>query len=163
MNRHSPLTRILPALLLLTGAGVSHADPITINLTGDNEVRVGICTSVDCSAFDALGATANYNDWRISDSLVLDLAAGTHQFLFQVTNWYSFGSGNPAAAYPALRGQYAAYTAKQLRAYASGTRKTDGTTRIMRDIAERLTEEDIDAVASYAQGLHGGVPAASAE
>jgi len=73
------------------------------------------------------------------------------------------GSGNPAAAYPALRGQYAAYTAKQLRAYASGTRKTDGTTRIMRDIAERLTEEDIDAVASYAQGLHGGVPAASAE
>lgn len=63
------------------------------------------------------------------------------------------GRGNPAAAYPALAGQHAAYSAKQLREYAAGTRVTDGKTRIMRDIAERLSPEDIEALASYVQGL----------
>ncbi len=63
------------------------------------------------------------------------------------------GNGNPAAVYPALRGQHADYTAKQLRDYASGSRKTDGKTRMMRDIAARLSEEDILALSSYVQGL----------
>ena len=63
------------------------------------------------------------------------------------------GRGNPAAAYPSLKGQYATYTAMQLRAYASGARQSDGTTKVMRDIASSLSEEDIVAVASYIQGL----------
>lgn len=63
------------------------------------------------------------------------------------------GRGIPAAKYPALQGQHAAYTAKQLQAYAAGTRETDGKTRIMRDIAARLDEKDIEAVSSYIQGL----------
>jgi len=63
------------------------------------------------------------------------------------------GRGNPAASYPSLKGQYAAYIAKQLREYASGERKSDGVTRVMRDIAARLSEEDIVAVSSYVQGL----------
>jgi cytochrome c553 len=64
------------------------------------------------------------------------------------------GRGNPAASYPSLRGQYATYTAKQLRDYASGNRKSDGSTKMMRDIAQRLSEKDIVDVASYIQGLH---------
>jgi cytochrome c553 len=63
------------------------------------------------------------------------------------------GRGNPAAAYPALNGQHAAYTAKQLQDYASGTRRSDDPVHIMRDIAERLSNDDIQAVASYMQGL----------
>ena len=63
------------------------------------------------------------------------------------------GRGNPAANYPAIQGQHATYTAKQLRDYASGNRTTDGTTRIMRDIAENLGSDDIQALASYIQGL----------
>ncbi len=63
------------------------------------------------------------------------------------------GNGNPAAKYPALRGQHAEYTAKQLRDYKSGARVSDGSTRMMRDIAERLSEEDIAALSSYVQGL----------
>jgi len=63
------------------------------------------------------------------------------------------GRGNPAATYPALHGQHATYTAKQLHDYASGTRTSDGKTRIMRDIAARLSDDDIDAIASYVQGL----------
>ena len=63
------------------------------------------------------------------------------------------GRGNPAANYPALQGQHAMYTAKQLRDYAAETRTSDGKTRIMRDIAARLSDDDINAVASYVQGL----------
>ena len=63
------------------------------------------------------------------------------------------GRGNPAAKYPALRGQHAAYTSKQLNAYADATRTTDGKTRIMRDIAANLDREDIAALSSYIQGL----------
>jgi cytochrome c553 len=63
------------------------------------------------------------------------------------------GRGNPAAKYPALQGQHADYTAKQLNDYASGARKSDGKTRIMRDISARLSKEDIAALSSYVQGL----------
>jgi len=63
------------------------------------------------------------------------------------------GRGNPAAKYPALQGQHADYTAKQLNDYASGARESDGKTRIMRDIAARLSKEDIAALSSYVQGL----------
>ena len=63
------------------------------------------------------------------------------------------GRGNPASSVPAIRGQNAVYAAAQLRAYASGARKSDGPTRVMRDIAATLSEEEIVAVASYMQGL----------
>ena len=63
------------------------------------------------------------------------------------------GRGNPAAAYPSLAGQHSTYTAKQLRDYASGARSTDGKTQQMRDIAVRLDDRDIAALASYVQGL----------
>jgi cytochrome c553 len=63
------------------------------------------------------------------------------------------GRGNPAAAYPMLKGQHATYTATQLRNYANGQRKSDGPTRVMREIAARLNEDDIVTVASYIQGL----------
>jgi len=63
------------------------------------------------------------------------------------------GRGNPAAKYPALKGQHAPYTAKQLRDFASGARVSDGKTRIMRDIAGKLSEDEIVALASYVQGL----------
>ncbi len=63
------------------------------------------------------------------------------------------GRGNPAAKYPALKGQHATYTAKQLNDYASAARTTDGRTRMMQDIAARLDKEDIAALSSYVQGL----------
>lgn len=63
------------------------------------------------------------------------------------------GRGNPAAKYPALKGQHAAYTTKQLNDYASAARTTDGKTHIMRDIAANLDARDIAALSSYIQGL----------
>ena len=63
------------------------------------------------------------------------------------------GRGNPAAKYPALQGQHAAYTAKQLTAYANAERTTDGKTHMMQDIAASLDKKDIAALSSYVQGL----------
>ena len=53
----------------------------------------------------------------------------------------------------ALAGQHATYTAKTLRDYASGARVSADKTQMMRDIASRLSEEEIVALASYVQGL----------
>jgi len=63
------------------------------------------------------------------------------------------GSGNPAAAYPAISGQFADYTAAQLMAFKSEQRGNDPA-GVMRTIASRMTNDDINAVASYIQGLH---------
>jgi cytochrome c553 len=63
------------------------------------------------------------------------------------------GLGNITAAWPVVAGQQANYTAAQLAAYRSGERKTDGDTQIMRNVAARLTDDEIKAVASYIQGL----------
>ena len=62
------------------------------------------------------------------------------------------GRGNPLAEFPAIAGQHAAYTVAQLELYASGQRDTDRN-QIMRSIARPLTEKEIEAVASYIQGL----------
>jgi cytochrome c553 len=62
------------------------------------------------------------------------------------------GAGNPGAAYPRIGGQHATYVAMQLRNYKSGARATDPN-QMMRSIASKLSEAEIDAVASYIQGL----------
>jgi cytochrome c553 len=62
------------------------------------------------------------------------------------------GRGIAGAAFPQIGGQHAVYAAAQLRGYKSATRATDPGS-MMRTIASRLTDEEIDAVASYLQGL----------
>jgi cytochrome c553 len=62
------------------------------------------------------------------------------------------GSGNPAAKFPSLQGQHAKYTAKQLRDFRSGVRGNDAG-KMMQDIAASMTDAEIEAVASYVQGL----------
>jgi cytochrome c553 len=62
------------------------------------------------------------------------------------------GRGNPLASYPAIQGQHATYVAAQLKAYRSGARTSDAN-QMMRSVAARLTDQEIDAVASYVQGL----------
>ena len=64
------------------------------------------------------------------------------------------GQGNAQAGWPALGGQHAQYTADQLRAFRSGERDNDGQEAMMRIITERLTDTEIEALASYISGLH---------
>jgi cytochrome c553 len=62
------------------------------------------------------------------------------------------GRGNPLAGFASIQGQHAVYVGKQLHAYKDGTRQTDPN-QMMRNIASLLSDEEIDAVASYVQGL----------
>jgi cytochrome c553 len=62
------------------------------------------------------------------------------------------GRGNGPARYPALRAQHAVYAYNQLKAFASGGRKSSGND-IMQVVASRLTDDEMRALASYAQGL----------
>lgn len=64
------------------------------------------------------------------------------------------GIGNEPAGYPALGGQTAEYLAKQLKAYRAGERAVGGNAAIMMDVASKLTDAEIEAVASYASGLN---------
>lgn len=64
------------------------------------------------------------------------------------------GAGNPLAAYPRISFQHAAYTTKQLNAYASGDRRSDvDVNQMMRNVAGLLLEDEMKALASYVQGL----------
>jgi cytochrome c553 len=65
------------------------------------------------------------------------------------------GRGIAGAAYPQLAGQWADYVSTKLTDWRGGTSwGDDDHAKIMPDIAKRLSEADIAALASYAQGLH---------
>lgn len=63
------------------------------------------------------------------------------------------GTGNAAAGFPALSGQHGDYIKKQLMAFRTEARDNDPN-RMMRDIAAKLSDKDIEAVSNYVQGLH---------
>ena len=58
------------------------------------------------------------------------------------------GSGNPTAKYPALAGQHAAYTIKQLQLFRDGTRNNDSN-KMMRNVAAKMSNAEIEAVAHF--------------
>ena len=62
------------------------------------------------------------------------------------------GRGNGPAKYPALRAQHAVYTFNQLKAFRDGSRKSVGND-IMATVTERMTDAEMQALASYLQGL----------
>ena len=63
------------------------------------------------------------------------------------------GNGNPMAKFPSLSGQHAEYTALQLKNFRAGARANDAGS-MMRGIAKKMTDAEIEAVAQYIQGLH---------
>ncbi len=64
------------------------------------------------------------------------------------------GAGNDAAGFPQLGGQHAQYVAKQLTDFREGNRTNDGDSRLMRSVAAKRSNKDIQAISSYIQGLH---------
>ncbi|MDO4998336.1 MAG: c-type cytochrome [Neisseria sp.] len=61
------------------------------------------------------------------------------------------GGGTDVNAYPRIAGQHQAYIVSQLKAYASGQRKSPN--GMMEDLAKRMSEEEMNAVANFIQGL----------
>lgn len=65
------------------------------------------------------------------------------------------GNGNMLAGFPRLSGQPVEYTIAQLKAYREQQRTTDEDfNNMMQDIAAKLTDTEIEAVANYMTGLY---------
>ncbi|TQD49741.1 c-type cytochrome, partial [Marilutibacter aestuarii] len=66
------------------------------------------------------------------------------------------GAGNPGPAYPHIAGQQSAYSQRRLEEYRAGTttQADPHLFNVMATVAEKLTDEEIGALASYLQGLH---------
>jgi cytochrome c553 len=68
------------------------------------------------------------------------------------------GRGNPGPSYPALAGQHMAYTVSQLKRFRAGTvygdAKGNMNAAVMSAVAKNLSDQDINALATYLEGLH---------
>ena len=62
------------------------------------------------------------------------------------------GAGTAGIGYPQLGGQYVDYTLAQLKAFKNGSRSNDDKA-VMRSIVEKMSEEDMAAVANYIASL----------
>lgn len=63
------------------------------------------------------------------------------------------GLGNPAAGYARIGGQQAVYTANQLKSFRAGERTQSANAQMMSAVAAKLTDAEIQALASYLNGL----------
>lgn len=63
------------------------------------------------------------------------------------------GKGMGLAGFPVISGQHAEYTSSQLKMFRDGTRAND-MNGMMRTIAAKLTDKDIEILSKYLGGLH---------
>jgi len=95
------------------------------------------------AAADKELATLGQKIWRGGNSATgVPACAGCHG---------PAGAGNPAQ-YPRLSGQFAEYTAAQLKLFRDGGRANDPN-GMMRGVAARMSEREIRAVSEYIAGL----------
>jgi cytochrome c553 len=66
------------------------------------------------------------------------------------------GAGNPGPAYPHIGGQQSAYVVRRLEEYRTGTTSEADPHlfNMMATVAKSLTDEEINSLGSYLQGLH---------
>jgi cytochrome c553 len=67
-------------------------------------------------------------------------------------NWGKLMANQPAILAPAIGGQHASYLVKQLKDYKNGKRTNDRG-QVMRNIAARMSNQEIEAVAVYVATL----------
>ncbi len=63
------------------------------------------------------------------------------------------GKGNPMANYPTIGSQNAGYTVKQLENYENDVRNPEGAAAVMKDVAKKISSDDMKAVAAYIQNM----------
>ncbi|ASG66841.1 cytochrome c4 [Idiomarina sp. X4] len=63
------------------------------------------------------------------------------------------GNGMGLAAFPDISGQHAAYTESQLKMFRSGERANDPN-GMMRGVAEKMTDEEIELMSKFLSGLY---------
>jgi cytochrome c553 len=72
------------------------------------------------------------------------------------------GAGNPGPSYPAVGGQHASYSVAKLTAFRDGVNwgKDANANAVMSAVARNLSDEEIQALSTYMQGLHGAIDTA---
>ncbi|MBC7657216.1 MAG: cytochrome c4, partial [Frankiaceae bacterium] len=75
------------------------------------------------------------------------------------------GRGNPGPSYPSLGGQHSAYTVAHLQFFRGGGvwGKNANANIIMSQAAKNLSDEDIQGLATYVEGLHAANATAKAQ
>jgi cytochrome c553 len=63
------------------------------------------------------------------------------------------GNGTELSGFPKISGQYADYIKSQLTMFRDGARGND-MNAMMRDVAKKLTDEEIETLSQYVGGLH---------
>jgi cytochrome c553 len=125
-----------------------------------SDIMAPICATLDPGDFKGLGAY--FGAQKPTSGTVLDAkAAEDGKKLYQEGNEQS---GVPACAgchepdgagnkrFPRLAGQHREYLVEQMHNFQKDIRNNE-TARVMREVAKRLTEGEITAVAEYLTGL----------
>jgi cytochrome c553 len=73
------------------------------------------------------------------------------------------GRGNPGPAYPSVTGQHSKYTSARLNYFRAASDKAKASSPAMVDIAKRLSDEEIQGLSTYFEGLHPVAVAKQAE
>jgi cytochrome c553 len=127
----------------------------------ENAVMAGMTANL--SAADLQDVAAYYASQKLKPSAAKDKdLAALGQKLFRGGNAATgvaacagchgpAGAGMPAQ-YPRIAGQFAEYTEAQLKAFRSGARANDPNS-MMRSVAGRMTDREIQAVSEYVAGL----------
>jgi cytochrome c553 len=73
------------------------------------------------------------------------------------------GRGNPGPAYPSVGGQHSTYTLARLNYFKAGSDKAKALAPAMVEISKRLSDEEIQGLATYMEGLHAATVAKKAD
>ena len=80
-------------------------------------------------------------------------AVSSNRALTHPASHKAIANGEQDGLYPRVSGQHAAYTASMLKAYRA-IELDYPSAEVMVGVTERLTDKEIEALASYMQGLH---------
>ncbi|MDJ0657484.1 MAG: cytochrome c4 [Xanthomonadales bacterium] len=152
----------------LAGQHASYlARQLTLYRSGERQNAIMLGMVAALSDQDILDLAAFYAAKEVKPGVADDALIGLGQQIYQGGNAANgvpacmachgpSGKGNPASGYPALAGQKDRYTATVLAAFKNGAvwGKGDNANAVMAMVAKNLTEEEIEAVSSYIQGLH---------
>jgi cytochrome c553 len=114
----------------------------TTQLSGAKDIKVQLQSGLNSEDPIALGAKV-YRSGNAESGI--PACSGCHS---------PRGLGNAPAGYPRISGQHADYLAKQLKAFRNGDRTNDGDNRIMRQVAQYMTDAEIQSVSNFIAGLN---------
>ena len=140
---------------------------ITLIKSGDRPVPEMAGIVINLSDQDIADLAAYFSSQTSSAGLADETLFASGQMLYRSGNEKTgipacmschgpVGEGNPLSGYPALAGQHSVYTAKMLTGFRDGVvwGDEDASSAVMTGVANRLTDPEIKAVASYIQGLY---------